>query len=308
MGGAIGVESEVGIGSTFWFELPITTATADECEGVNRLFEAERVAAALKTIEGLGRPLRVLVAEDNATNQLVARSVLQRYGITPDFVGNGLEAIDAVRQRPYDVVLMDVHMPELDGLDATRAIRAMKSDRAQVPIIALTANAFALDIDRCKTVGMNGHIGKPFRKEDLIIALAGALAGSHRFASADRLQRETFSAVPLDRDVIGRFREDSGDEMLRFLIDTFVQDAAEKLQRLTAIAASGRRSKDALRLAHSLKSAGAMAGASALAAAAARLEAKLSDEEQVSVADAAELEALLVGYRAALREHGLLAA
>jgi hypothetical protein len=308
MGGTIAVESEVGVGSTFWFELPVTAASADEVEGASRIFEAERVTAALETIEELGRPVRVLVAEDNATNQLVARSVLVKYGITPDFVGNGIEAIDAVRQRPYDVVLMDVHMPEMDGLDATRAIRSMKSDRAQVPIVALTANAFTQDIERCRAAGMNGHIGKPFRKEELIIAIAGSLRGMHRFASADRLQRETFTALPLDRDVIDRFREDSGEEMLRFLIDTFVTDASEKLQKLAAIAASGRKAEEALRLAHSLKSAGAMAGAAALSACAAKLEAKLSDEAYMSAADAAELESLFGAYRVALQEHGLLAA
>jgi CheY-like chemotaxis protein len=203
---------------------------------------------------------------------------------------------------------MDVHMPEMDGLDATRAIRAMKSERAQVPIIALTANAFTQDIERCRAAGMNGHIGKPFRKEELIIAIAGSLNGLHRFASAERLQRETFTALPLDRGVIDRFRADSGEEMLRFLIDTFVTDATEKLQKLTALAASGRRSEEALRLAHSLKSAGAMAGAAALSACAAKLEAKLSDEAYMSAADAAELEALFAAYRAALAEQGLLAA
>jgi PAS domain S-box-containing protein len=306
MGGTISVESEVGVGSTFWFELPVTAASADEVEGGSRIFEAERVAAALETIEKLGRPLRVLVAEDNATNQLVARSVLLKYGIVPDFVGDGIEAIDAVRQRPYDVVLMDVHMPEMDGLDATRAIRSMKSDRAQVPIIALTANAFTQDIERCRAAGMNGHIGKPFRKEDLIIAIAGSLRGLHRFASAE--QREAFAALPLDRGVIDRFREDSGEEMLRFLIDTFVTEATEKLQKLTVLAASGRRSEEALRLAHSLKSAGAMAGAAALSACAAKLEAKLSDEAHMSATDAAELKALFAAYRAALAEQGLLAA
>ena len=308
MGGTIGVESQPGAGSTFWFELRVSTASAEACASSSRLFEAERVEAALASIAQLGRPLRILVAEDNATNQLVARAVLTKYGISSDFVGDGLEAIEAVRQRAYDVVLMDVHMPEMDGLDATRAIRSLKGARAKVPIIALTANAFTQDADRCKAAGMNGHIGKPFRKEDLIIAIAAVLTGTERFAMAGAEQPAPNLDMVFDHGVLERFRADSGEEMLRLLIDTFVPDAVEKLARLATLAKAGRTSDEAVRLVHSLKSAGAMAGASALSLSAAALEAKLTDEEKFNPVDAGELERLFTAYHAALKERGLIAA
>lgn len=309
MGGSIGVESVDGVGSSFWFEIPIVVASGEDCEGSPRLFEAERMNAALESIERLGRPLRVLVAEDNSTNQLVARSVLTKYGIVPDFAANGVEAIEAARQRVYDVVLMDVHMPEMDGLDATRAIRSLKGvAHSQVPIIALTANAFSRDVDRCKAAGMNGHIGKPFRKEDLMIAIAGAVSGRERFGTHVATPHAQGTDAIIDDGVIERFRADSGEEMLQLLIETFVSDAADKMIRLAALAKAGRSNDEAVRLAHSLKSAGAMAGANALSRLAAALEAKLADQEIFDPADAGELDRVFNAYCVALKERGLIAA
>src|SRR5207253_9950847 len=119
------------------------------------------------------------------TNQLVVKSVLAKFGIVPDIANNGLEAVEAVGRRPYDVVLMDMHMPELSGLDATRAIRSLRGPEARLPIVALTANAFARDVEDCRRAGMNGHVGKPFRTEELIIALGDALSASGGFAAAN---------------------------------------------------------------------------------------------------------------------------
>ncbi len=232
--------------------------------------------------------------------------MLAKFGISPDFVGNGLEAIDAVRQRTYDLVLMDVHMPEMDGLDATKAIRSLKDERARIPVVALTANAFAQDIEQCRAAGMNGHVGKPFRKEELIIAIADALQGRNRFDAA-RSSEKLAQASIVDWDVIERFRVDSGDEMLQLLIETFVADAVPKLDLLAQVARDGRADAEAVRIAHSLKSAGAMAGATALSRFAAMLEGKLASKAAMSEAEAAEIKALFTGYHAALKERGLAA-
>lgn len=110
----------------------------------------------------------------------------------------------------------------------------------------------------------------------------------------------------LDTGVLDRFRADAGDELLHLLIDTFVSDTTGKLHRLVALAASNRPGEEAIRLAHSLKSAGAMAGAEALSHAAASLEARLVNKEQLSAIEAAQLEQLFHAYRTALRERGLI--
>ncbi|MBL9097206.1 MAG: PAS domain-containing protein, partial [Alphaproteobacteria bacterium] len=308
MGGAIGVESVVGQGSTFWFELPVEPASAEQAETSGSV-EGSLVEEALAVLGSIGRPLRLLIAEDNATNQLVARSVLAKFGIAPDFVGNGIEAIEAVRQRPYDIVLMDVHMPEMDGLDATKAIRSLKSPQASIPIVALTANAFANDIEQCRAAGMNGHVGKPFRKEELVVALANALSGRHGFdKTVPGAQPDSNERPVLDLDVIERFRADSGEEMLGLLLDTFASDAVEKLDRLAALARAGVADSEAARLAHSLKSAGAMAGAAALSEVAARLEKALSlDGAVAQAADVQDMRVKFDGYRKGLAARGLVA-
>ena len=309
MGGTIGVESRAGSGSTFWFQIPVTLADADEVESADQDIESARVEEALAAINALGRPVRVLVVEDNATNQLVAKSVLAKFGVTPDVAGNGFEAIEAVRRVPYDVVFMDVHMPEMDGLDATRAIRSMQGAVARTPIIAFTANIFGEDIARCREAGMDAYLGKPFRKEELIVLLAEALQGRGGFERVGHAaEKEKPEAAILDWDTIERFRKDSDEEMLRLLIDTFLSDTAEKLERLLGIARSGGGNTDGMRLAHSLKSAGAMAGAAALSRHCAHVEEKLTSQEHVDEADVREMRRLFERYREALRQRGLTAA
>jgi hypothetical protein len=307
MGGSIGVTSTHGAGSTFWFDLPCEATDGAHVARREQSIPAAQVDQAIGTVRSMGRPIRVLVAEDNATNQLVAKSVLAKFDIAPDFVGNGLEAIEAVRRKKYDVVLMDVHMPEMGGLEATRAIRLMGSEVATVPIVALTANAFAQDAEECRSAGMNAHIAKPFRKEELIVAIADALSGQTRFdiVAGPRRMRASDS---LDIAAIERFREDSGEEMLHLLIDTFVSEATAKLDRLAAIAGNGDAFAEALRLVHSLKSSGAMAGAGMLSAFAAELEQALARQTRdLSCDDTAKMRGMIGDYQRALREHGLAA-
>jgi CheY-like chemotaxis protein len=150
MGGDIGIDSEYGQGSTFWFELPLVPAKAPE--------KPVEVSPEMETA-----PLNILVAEDNLPNQLLVKAILSKLGHQVLVVGNGLEAVQSVEtaESPFDVVLMDMQMPEMDGLTATQHIRELPSSRASVPIIALTANALSGDREKVLDAGMNDYLTKP---------------------------------------------------------------------------------------------------------------------------------------------------
>jgi CheY-like chemotaxis protein len=309
MGGAIGVRSTVGLGSTFWFELALKPAHAEDVSAHAHGVPVARVRQAVAALQDFGRPVKVLIAEDNATNRLVAQSVLARYGIFADLATNGIEAIDAVKAGAYDVVFMDVQMPEMDGLEATRAIRMLPAPRRDTPIIALTANVFADDIEKCMAAGMNACLAKPFRREDLLVTLVDVIQGTWRRQESAPASIEQSQAAPdVDWETLAKFREDAGDDLFHLLIDTFLSDTVLKLQTLADLARDGTSVDDAARIAHSLKSAGALAGAAALSRAAARAEASIGHTKTFEPREAEELSTLFAAYKAALESRSFIAA
>jgi PAS domain S-box-containing protein len=197
--------------------------------------------------------LRILLAEDNAVNQKVALRLLDQLGYHADVVSNGLEALDALERQPYDVVLMDVQMPELDGLGATRRICRRWSADERPRIIAMTANAMPEDRDACFAAGMDDYVPKPIRPEELTEAL-----GRVRGPAVARDART--NGASLEAGAVDGLRELGGEEFLAEVIDTFLDDAPA----LVAMLGTSRERGDAeelRRTAHSLKSNGQTFGA-----------------------------------------------
>lgn len=165
MGGSIWVESELGKGSTFFFTISASVETSLESKISSNPF------ASFDPEMGKKHPLRILVAEDNRTNQLVAVGLLGKLGYNADIAGNGREALDAVKAQKYDLILMDCHMPEMDGFEATKRIITTHGTR-RPKIVALTASTMKEDIDRCIVSGMDGFIGKPITLPPLVKTLS----------------------------------------------------------------------------------------------------------------------------------------
>ena len=163
MGGDITASSIVGRGSTFKLTLPLAQTVPDEAATENK----PKAAAPSPRTHGA----RILVAEDNPVNQLVATRMLQKLGVAVTVAANGREALNHALSADFDLILMDCQMPEMDGLEATRQLRASGGPRSEIPVVALTANAMAGDRERCLNAGMTDFLAKPVDREKLARAI-----------------------------------------------------------------------------------------------------------------------------------------
>jgi PAS domain S-box-containing protein len=260
MGGTITVRSRVGLGSTFRATFRSREADLQPSRPPPRpLRHAQPIAS---------RSLRVLVAEDNLVNQQVAVRMLEKMGYQADLATNGLEVLEALRQRVYDVVLMDVQMPDMDGLDATRRLRAMLPDSRQPYVIAVTANAMSGDREECLGAGMDDYISKPVRRADLQTSLARVGQG--------RPATPAPASAMVDGDAIGALRESMGsDEEVARLVAIFREQADRDI---AAMHTAWPDSLDILvRLAHRLKGSSLSLGVRTLAEHCRQLEQRARD-------------------------------
>jgi PAS domain S-box-containing protein len=223
--------------------------------------------------------LRILLAEDNPVNQQVATAMLLKRGHQVDVVGNGREAVDAVAQETYDVVLMDIQMPEMDGFEATEKIRALPQGRT-LPIIALTAHALSGERERCLARGMTGYLAKPFKAHDLFAAVEGRGAQPADSAAAP--------APAVDVAAFRRTMEEAGAaEAVDGILETFVATLPQRLQALVA-AVGGTEAEPLQRAAHAFKSAAGTIGAGHLAALLEDMESAARDGDVAGARDKLE--------------------
>ncbi|WP_337906901.1 response regulator [Iningainema tapete] len=241
MSGRISVESTQGLGSTFYFTIVAQSSSIQlDTYSLESRLAIPQIALTL--------PLRILLAEDNQVNQEVALLILAQLGYQADAVDNGIEVLQALRHQPYDVVLMDVQMPEMDGLTATRRICQEWSQQQRPRIIAMTAYATEDIWRQCLEAGMDDYIIKPIQIEKLVEAM------------------KQCQSPPLDAKTLQSLRKMAGaraNEVLAQIINNYLAEAPQLLQAMhTAVA-----TQDAAALqqaAHKLRSASASLGALAL--------------------------------------------
>jgi signal transduction histidine kinase/DNA-binding NarL/FixJ family response regulator len=274
MGGSITVDSTPGKGSAFSFSMLVDAVPVADATEIAMVEKPVDIAAFVAERSPL-----VLLAEDNQVNRLVAKRILERIGCKVVLAENGLEAVEAVRKNAIELVLMDVMMPEMDGLAATRAIRSLNPPVNRIPIIGLSANAFLSDAEAGRAAGMNSFMTKPIDSARLLTAIGAVL-------------EVTTAAPPPEaaaRSPLEQLREDLGDQTVDAVIAAFCSDVPKMLLQLRKQADAGS-APGVAREAHALAGTAGSLGLAGLSEVAREMEREA--RRAGTVPDAPKLDAL----------------
>ena len=261
MNGEIGVESQQGHGSRFWFMIPMQEGSA------NALHETQQDQQPEKKVVD-PKDLCVLLVEDNDTNRLVAKHYLDKIGVRFDEASDGVQAIEFAKSVVYDLILMDVSMPVMDGMMATRQIRTLNEQYAKVPIIALTAHAMEGDRELCLAAGMNDYLSKPIEYRSLVrtlerwmpvrvpdITSIQSVQQQQQFTESGKANVWEVNAPVFDPHVLRRMKDDLGGRAVDQVTQSFLTDSAKRILMFEG------GDIDAIReAAHTLKSSSASCG------------------------------------------------
>jgi signal transduction histidine kinase/DNA-binding NarL/FixJ family response regulator/HPt (histidine-containing phosphotransfer) domain-containing protein len=290
MGGEIGVESAPGKGSRFWFEIPLEAG------------DEQAVPERIPSVQALWSPLRVLIVEDVELNRIVLGEALARQGHEVIFAENGSQAVAAAARERFDAVVMDVHMPVMDGLEATRRIRALNPPACEVVIVGLTADVMQEERYRYLQAGMDCCLAKPPAWPELFAALAQA-AARHGKAAASPPVADAPAAVPQlsDRLTVSLAADAGSPDLLYRVID----DAEQSCRRLGTLPAG---SDELLQEMHKLKGTSGLFGLRRISATLAELQMAARDGLDLSHVNVAERLALAItATRAELQGAGMVA-
>ncbi len=290
MGGTVGVDSEYGKGSTFWF-------TARLGRGIARDDDALPGVDSLKENLAAIRGARILLVEDNEMNQQIAQELLTDAGFTVEIAGDGRQSLTMLDTKSYDIILMDMQMPIMDGIDATIEIR--KNPRfGDLPVVAMTANVMAADIERCYKVGMNDHVAKPIEPDELFKKLAKWIkkpsepshSSDFGLESKSRTSPQPPNSTPqphtpdslpeipgLDT-ASGLKRTANNVKLYRKILVQYAESQADAVETIRSLFAAGQR-HDAERAAHTTKGVSGNIGASEVQEKAAAVEAVIRNNE-----------------------------
>jgi len=267
MGGEIGVKSQEGKGTEFWFTLPVHLAQGE--------LSVTKEAADTPSTHGHIGTLSILLVEDNHINQMVAQNILVKLDCKVSIANNGQEALDALQENHFDLVLMDVQMPVMDGLEATRKIRKMEMEN-RLPhqrIIAMTANAMQGDREICLHAGMDDYISKPIQPKDLREKLS--LKPIH--TPPLKMESEShFSTKQLEDRLMGDL------EMVNMILNSFLEDIPIQMDLLSQSISSADW-KTASRIAHTIKGASANVGADDFSQLASKIEQSLHNDPAIQM-------------------------